>query len=110
LLYRDVIAAKKGTYEPVPNNLVTANWIARGRTILLVHGLASWVLCLPLAVQYEDKQKNLARQSRTRWDRLHTPFSVVWTWAGDRKSTASVPLFPGLCTTWIGAPFFQTWK
>jgi hypothetical protein len=28
LRYRDVIAAKKGTYEPVPNNLVTVNWIA----------------------------------------------------------------------------------
>jgi hypothetical protein len=25
LRYRDVIAAKKGTCEPVPNNLVTAN-------------------------------------------------------------------------------------
>jgi hypothetical protein len=30
LRYRDVIAAKKGTCEPVPNNLVTANWIAQG--------------------------------------------------------------------------------
>jgi hypothetical protein len=30
LWYRDVIAAKKGTYEPVPNNLVTANKISRG--------------------------------------------------------------------------------
>jgi hypothetical protein len=27
LRYRAVIAAKKGTCEPVPNNLVTANWI-----------------------------------------------------------------------------------
>jgi hypothetical protein len=29
LRYRDVIAAKNDTCEPVPNNLVTANWIAR---------------------------------------------------------------------------------
>jgi hypothetical protein len=28
LRYRDVIAAKKGTCEPVPNNLVTANKIS----------------------------------------------------------------------------------
>jgi hypothetical protein len=30
LRYRDVIAAKKGTCEPVPNNLVTANKISHG--------------------------------------------------------------------------------
>jgi hypothetical protein len=29
LRYRWAIAAKKGTCEPVANNLVTANWIAR---------------------------------------------------------------------------------
>jgi hypothetical protein len=31
LRYRDVIAAKKGTCEPVPNNLVTANKISPAR-------------------------------------------------------------------------------
>jgi hypothetical protein len=39
LRYRDVIAAKKGTCEPVSNNLVTANKMSR----------QDWVLFLPWA-------------------------------------------------------------
>jgi hypothetical protein len=40
LRYRDVIAAKKGTCEPVPNNLVTANKISRYPTPYLPIPLA----------------------------------------------------------------------
>jgi hypothetical protein len=39
LRYRDVIAAKKGTCEPVPNNLVTANKISPRRATIYIDAI-----------------------------------------------------------------------
>jgi hypothetical protein len=65
LRYRDVIAAKKGTCEPVPNNLVTANKISRS----LLFGLlfccwasSSWIITRGKH-SYRDKLTTQARIS-----------------------------------------------
>jgi hypothetical protein len=39
LRYRDVIAAKKDTCKPVPNNLVTANKISPGSGVAVIHSM-----------------------------------------------------------------------
>jgi hypothetical protein len=71
LRYRDVIAAKKGTCEPVPNNLVTANWIARVMAHLsLLHHCPLSVISPKKPALTQEKGKKPKYIWRETWERL----------------------------------------
>jgi hypothetical protein len=64
LRYRDVIAAKKGSCEPVPNNLVTANKISQAR--VMARPIFVSLILQPWMIQTPQKKNRLFKCSTAK--------------------------------------------